>query len=199
MFVLANFYTKISTLCSHAGHITHAMLCSKEELVNEEEKELAAQLAESEELVELGAELAELAESAAESAAESVAESVAESAAESAAESVAESAEIIKKSIKNIEKTMKIIEKSIKIMKKSMKIISFFKVHSSQSATGQRLAQNGEFYLRFKSSMTMACGEATQIRKCKISWPRLDHPTKELSACTGSRFPCQEGIPDVVS
>ena len=25
MFLLANFYTKISTLCSHAGHITHAM------------------------------------------------------------------------------------------------------------------------------------------------------------------------------
>ena len=96
MFLLANFYTKISTLCSHAGHVTHAMLCSKEELDNDEEKELAAELAESAELVELGEELAELAELAAESAAESVAESVAESAAESAAESVAESAEIIK-------------------------------------------------------------------------------------------------------
>ena len=60
------------------------------------------------------------------------------------------------------------------------------KVHSSLSAIEQRLAQNGEFYLWFKSSMTMGCGEATQIRKCKMWWPRLGHPRKEFSACTDS-------------
>ena len=94
----------------------------------------------------------------------------------------------IKETMKHITKSVKISPKAKSMSGEPWTLWTCFasKVHSSQSAIEQRLAQNGEFYLWFKSSMTMGCGEATQIWKCKMWWPRLNHPRKEFSACTDS-------------